>query len=619
MFSKLSQLAQAKPDTGTAQRLLHTDTPEIDEITQPNEIQNTMAQSRTPTPTSTPMPTPTPTPIPLDSITGLDENQLDQLKSRLAKFSKYDKLYPRLYDAYKIEKKKTSIIDQFETVLKEFTPLIGISDVDGFKFYLQERQNKFEIMSKEIKTLNEEITTLKGKVGEMGKLEWKVREGDVEMRKTKKQVQELKKEKEQWLKIKDELTKEKDSLLDYKITKEKELITIANSQSINQTVSENENDSHNKENIQANEITNTNDNNEQLSILRKQKQELKVSVKNLEEEKKVLSLKIASLETEKEEILASTKVESKHTEKQGQKESQLPLVNVDQSLSNELATLRSTVKVKEEEIEELKDMLKDVGSTLVETKENSKSAADFERKAHQLQIEVDEKKNELEILRLQNSNALTDYEKTKASLTKKYEEVLNQLEDSFKRIKQLTNENQELSKKVEVLDTQLKKVSLSEVKLSGQANSLIKEKDKLKAQLESMNKAKSTDENIKLELTNLKNTLSRKEKILSETENRVKYLQEEKNKLNDSLIELKVQSKQLIGKESEYDQMKGKLSELNEKLHKDVTEGNIQLNKVILERNKLIKRVEELEDQYNDVKDFNSSSNEIVDELKKKN
>lgn len=72
---------------------------------------------------------------------------------KLEKFDKYERLYPRLYDAYKVDKAKLSIVNAFEKAMRENTPCDGISDVNSFLDYLASLHSKSKVLQK---ALNDE-------------------------------------------------------------------------------------------------------------------------------------------------------------------------------------------------------------------------------------------------------------------------------------------------------------------------------------------------------------------------------------------------------------------------------------------------------------------------------
>lgn len=82
------------------------------------------------------------------------------VRSKLRKFAKYEEKYPVLLDAYKTEKKKTLLIQDFEKTLLENTPIQSVSDVALLGDYLKGLTEKNNLLEKELKLSNNEKNKL---------------------------------------------------------------------------------------------------------------------------------------------------------------------------------------------------------------------------------------------------------------------------------------------------------------------------------------------------------------------------------------------------------------------------------------------------------------------------
>lgn len=694
MFSKLSQFTQSLQDELTTpppgkaavssdqvRTLLGKETPPVEEITRPEEVAGVVTENDALLPT---------TGIPLTALVDVPPEEIRALKQKLSKFQKYDNLYPKLHEAYKVEKKKTAYIAGFEAALKDLTPVESIANVDDLRQYLQGMAKKVDLTNRELASLQKEnvqakdkIKDLETKVKDKGQIEWKLREADVKLRKydqLEKKVKDLEasqqesKEPQDSAKVKNleaemhQLSEAK-NLLEKKVAdlesekntalalKEDALNAVTAEKKIAQEEREKieyENQEALKEleaNLEAKLATSqstieelngkVDDLNKSLTSTSSLTDKFKEKVQDLTKELDTLKAsspsnqvtpgkgsnakknkrKNAKPSAVKETMVDATTEPVTNDEVSNTNTSNTDLIELQHSLEQaqaQVTSLSASVKEKCEEIENLKDMLRDVGNSLVEAKDMNKNSEDLQTKLKNKEDELQHMKNDLEMVRVQNSNSLKDYEKTKSSINKKLEanmkladELQQKLDSSLEKIQILEKENTSLSDKVA-------KLQASEKELIGTRQSLQKDTGILMEQVEKLKKSQASDARMSTELSNVKSQLTRKEKLLSEAESRIKFLQEEKTKLNDSLIEFKVQSKAIASKEKSFDEFRSNMSELNSKLKKNLTENSIQINKLTLENNQLTKQVEELQEKYNEVKNVKASSSETVDSIKKK-
>lgn len=624
-----------------------------------------------------------------------------EIRSRLNKYLKYEKKYPQLYEAYKIEKKKTALIRAFENMLKEQTPCSSIGELNAVRDYLVGINNQGKMLNSELakitkdkKVADDKISALNQKVRDLQKaLTSRNTDEANELQKLREQVQLLKSENSKQTDLVSQvtsLTSEKQQLLEelkeYETLKSKlDEVQSSNSETqqfkdqLDASVKEKvelsekllvaEKDLENMkafyENQESNSKTKYEEGNAKISVLEKQLESskklndlFKEKLETLTNEAKnitpVLTPTPAALSQSKNSRKKKNKKQNQNSNKvveepQNSKttETLIPEIHsVTNSPEVELIEakheldklntryeeeasknneLEKSVREKSTEIEDLKDMLRNVGDSLVESQKENKATHDLEKVLELTKTELEAKLNELEMLRLQNSNALTDYEKTKASLSKKVNENVKKVGELESLLEKKTLELESLQKKVDDLllnsknlESLLNKNKANEKALQDKLGSITEEKSRLQSELDMLKKSTANDSVNKSDLLNMKTQLGRKERVLVEAENKIKFLQEEKSKVNDLMIELKVQNKELKNQETSYQEVKGSLTRLNEKLKAEVNENNLKINKLSLENTKLAKKLEELQDQYNEVKHIKSSSNDQVESFKRR-
>lgn len=734
-------------DPEVARKVIQTKTPEISEITTPSEMQKPddvspkiseeeeqssviLEESAKPSQlTHNTKNDKNPNSIDLVPGTEINFSSLQpEICSRLKKFIKYEAKYPQLYDAYKIEKKKTALIHAFENMLQEQTPCSSIGELDSVRDYLKSLDSKSKMLSAELNNVTKEKKTADDKVVEMSKkikdlqkaLTSRRTDETKELKKLKDEVFQLKEKNLTESKLSDDydaLLKENEKLKIDLDNLEKANVLTEQSEELHNTINQlkKDNEIFEKEKqdseLKIKSLMTEFDDFKEVSATEKTELKAKHDIlekklhesilsgaKNDEYEKRIknLDLKVSELEkslesSNKLNTLFKQKVESltsakpienptnkkvtnnKSKKDKGKKKKQnnsktivtateepqnlkstetidpeINVTDINEVSSNDVevielkhkldelelkyndelikhAKLEKNIKDKDSEIEDLKDMLRDIGDSLVESEKKNKDTGDLSSLLKSTKEELDSKLNELEILRIQNANALTDYEKTKSSLSKKLDTYMKQITDLESQMNAKTSElvsvrkiNDDLSKKLKENEGLLNKLKENEKKYETDIQNLKNENSKLLIDLENSKQKVETDKNSKGEIQFLKAQLSRKERVLTEAESKVKFLQEEKNKINESMIELKVQNKEMKSKSNTSVEEMEKLTKSNEKLKSEYNENTLKINKLSLENTKLLKQVEELRDQYNLVKHFKSTSNDQVESYKKK-
>ncbi|KAG7821908.1 hypothetical protein KL928_000383 [Ogataea angusta] len=608
-------------DPATASRILSTPTPEPDSMTQPREM-------------STPEPTNEASTISI-TVPGTNIKYMDlppEIRSRMRKFVKYDEKYPILFEAYKAEKRKTVVIQAFEAMLRELTPCSSIGEIDAVRDYIGGLKSKTAFLESELRQAVAKEAESKKSLDELERLRSESRTPDNgELEVLRRQLEELRKQlvdaQAKESQQKEMFDQEKANL--EKLLSEKESLIVAKENGLSGFQSEKE-----KLESQVAELQKSLESSNRLTQLFKEK------VAALNEE----------LKSQKESEPANDSAKPNEGSKKGKKKKKGQAAkspNNDTELielrhqvevleakageaerfEKEAADLAKQVKSQKDEIENQRDMLRDVGDSLVTAKDElKKSQEQYREKTEELEkvkSELESVKADLEVLRIQNSDAVKDYERAKSSLEKK----LASLEESHTKgsgeetsAKDAVIES--LKKQVEDLklgfEKNFKDVGEENGQLQKRINDLNKEKAALEKQISELTGLKEREVQLKLDLSSAQSSLTRKDRLLDEKESRLKYLEEEKNKLNDSVIELKVQVSELKTKMNSDLEAKNAALTKNETLRKDYNELMLRLNKVSTENNKLMKNYEEIKDRYEDLQNSKMSTSDEVKTIKRR-
>lgn len=190
MFSKISQLGKTFADEinrindevnntpagqnqiadpSVAKRIIATKTPEVDELDKPEDLQKEDSVASEDTVINSTNNDGTAKNVTNESkvAESADERVVPgttikysslppEVCSKLNKFEKYEKKYPQLFEAYKIEKKKTALIKAFENMLKEKTPCSSIAELNAVRDYLNSLESKSDMLNQELTKLTKE-------------------------------------------------------------------------------------------------------------------------------------------------------------------------------------------------------------------------------------------------------------------------------------------------------------------------------------------------------------------------------------------------------------------------------------------------------------------------------
>lgn len=592
-------------------RILNTKSPSVTDLVQPED---SPAPPPAEAPTATSAPATVPQGIPGLDLGDVDVESLPPIvKAKLRKFVKYEDKYPILLDAFKLEKKKSELIGIFEKVLKEYTPISSISDAEMLVDFIKGMNEKNKLLNDELKVqvlvnsglkrekknLVDEVKGLKAKVEELQK-------GPI--------TPQVEKKEEKIEKSDNDDTKEKQYLeridaLEKSLTKEKE----TNESKIVELKAHIEESNNTIEALRSQNtelqlsIDGLNGKQADLEKLKFNQEKLDgiiVELAKKTNECQELEDKIKGLESEIDNLKASqndppvpvvepvSAIEPKaeptgqkgetsgkkkknkkkkgkstdsqvHTAAPASSSQTAPVVQestTEQAASNDsqyaelltsYETLKTDYKGKVEEVENLRELLKEIGQDLTESRTLIK------------ELEVKAKK-------------LDEAESTNG-LNKQTIEKLNQ---------DITNFKDEIAKMEE-------------------------EAKKLKDQNNELRKQKTNDSSFKLQIESLKSSIEHKDKLIKEHALKITDLEKQLKDSSDSQKELKLLNGDL--KNSNHDLLKAKNEAVTqqefttEKLNKTTSE----LNRTTSEKFKLKTELENLRRQYDSaMKEKSSSLNE---------
>lgn len=457
-----------------------------------------------------------------EELNGINPDQLDKtgpyadlpsdVQVKLRKFDKYEQKYPLLLQAYKNEKLKTEKVEQFQKVLSECTPVSDISDVDSLKSYFSTVNQKTDMLNNEVKRLTLENTQLSQELEKVDTHELEQVKGELD--KSTTSVENLEKE---VVSLKQEIST-KDQLIDSFKNKIEELTSTPSSVDSSNATSAQETTentasstaqptaSGKKKNQKKKKGKANNNNNLQNNNANAGAAETAAAAPATEPNQKAkditeaitLRVKLDTLQADYDklnkeyELLTSTKAD--------------------------LAKLKETIKIKDEELESVRDMLKDVGNDLVAAQDQLKSKNDASAEVNNLKLQ-------LESLRSNNADNLKSYElkqnelnneiaslkKNESSLRQtvtQKEKIIDYLENQVKEysskeseykneIELQKKENSAFVKRIENLNKETAKWKNESQKNNGNLESYIKENGKLSERLEVLQEKLETLQNLK--------------------------------------------------------------------------------------------------------------------------
>lgn len=481
--------------------------------------------------------------VPVTSEVDLPESVVRKLK----KFEKYERLYPRLYEAYKVDKAKLSIVNAFEKALRENTPCDGIGEVSSFIDYLSSLDSKGKVLQKALS---------------------------------------------------EEAKKSADSSREKKIYAKK--LEIVSAKNIN---------------LQK-EAKGFKSKMEKLSA---ENQRLSSTFEeNAELQKTITSLK------EKVENVSSKRSPSESYVDRAQ-ETDIP--ELEKSASDSASVLRSenqylknTLEGCNKKINILEAALKKVGE-----RKNATSEEDTLEKGSSLEEELELNKTELEMLRVQNAEALKDYERTKKSLSKKLEtsltenkKVENDLHNVRSKYQSIMDANEKFKNENKKLESEnsllLERINTTQKK----ADKLLKDNEELHQHLNDLQDKSGTLEEAEVKRKDLAAKLEIAAKETESKNRQISDLEKVDKERQQKIAKLSLQHSSLQKEQKLLVNSKNKLLSDLEQSKQQRTEMKLKFSKVITDNNKLVKEKEELKDKYDNLKEINTGGQAKIENLKRR-
>lgn len=534
-------------------------------------------------PTDSPVRGTTASPSPNDTI---DLDQLSPiLRSKMKKFYKYEEKYPILLDAFKVEKRKGELVKIFENVLKEHTPILSISDAGMLVDFIKGLNEKNQLVNDELRKqinvnsglkrvrrdLEEENKKLKAEAEQTKTSE----DGDV-----KKQLEEALKDKETLQTENEGLKAENKKLVEEKSNTEKSLEENSN------TVKEKDAKIEAIETELKETSTKLEETQTQLKDTQNQFKEIQEKFEESQNQLQETQIELESTKSRMDNV--ADVADSEETKKPGKgKKKTVPKAQFDKvsqelkALTTTHQTLKKQHEAKTEDVENLRDLLKDIGNDLTEARDQVKAS----------QTEITKLKDEIKLLSAQIetlNKEKTDLTTEKAELQKNLEQAKNsKAETSLKlELSSVKSSIEHKDKTIETLTQKVKDLEIKETnleKMTEQYKALNKEKNDLFNKQEySFKETKALKEEVtKLKSSNLK--------ISNEFDSlKAKYdnVNKSKNEIFNEFQIVKQQYEELVMKSREsgsrIDNLVDELTE-HQKLLTDRTKETTSIKKILLD------------------------------------
>ena len=242
--------------------------------------------------------------------------------------------------------------------------------------------------------------------------------------------------------------------------------------------------------------------------------------------------------------------------------------NTSTQLTEELQSLKTQLKAKNIEVEEVRDMLREVGNELVDARDQLKDTNSQNEKTLKLQNDI--KKLEDDI---------TNFKKREGELLN----TITSLEEDISKAKELqTKEKNDSQKEINSLKIKL-------------------------VDLQSQNKTLNIQTK---ELTSLKINFQQKEKTIAYLEKQVKDFTTAHEVIKRNVDSLKRDNIQLTNRV-------GLLKKENESLNNEIKNSNHSYEEHLRENGKLSERLSILQEKYDTLQDIKSNSNEQISSIKR--
>ncbi|KAL6928423.1 hypothetical protein ACO0SA_003163 [Hanseniaspora valbyensis] len=460
-----------------------------------------------------------------------------EVQVKMLKFMKYEEKYPQLLNAYKKFRQDTIDLnnanDELEKKIKEQESYLNVlkeyyifSSEEDLRDFLVKWTERETLVKEELNLKNKEINELKNRINvleqekEEQKEEAVIEESEPKIEEEEEVEEEKEKEKDKEEKVEEETPKQIESAE-----------PAENKENTNPT-------------IQIETVTTTE------------------TPKTIVQEEKSVS-PITDTPTLSPRI-------SPETRQRSAIQWQIKYNTLDsdhKKLQKDYLEVKDTLKTKVEEINNMKDMLKEVGNQLVDVKEKQKQTSST-KTVEEAKYKTLENNNKQ--MQARNVSLSLENQKLKTALSEKEDTVKNlELE-----VKQLNMKHSRLNNKLEELGIEKQQLVTNLEKVSSKLELKIKENGQLEERVSILKEKSLQKENIKTTSTDIVDSLTRQcnelNSKLKEVSNLKNNLEDELSQTNDQLYkqkrDLQILNEQILTDEVEIKKLKQSNSELETKV-----------------------------------------------------
>ena len=460
-----------------------------------------------------------------------------EVQVKMLKFMKYEEKYPQLLNAYKKFRQDTIDLnnanDELEKKIKEQESYLNVlkeyyifSSEEDLRDFLVKWTERETLVKEELNLKNKEINELKNRINVLEQEKEEQKEEAVIEESEPKIEEEEEKEKDKEEKVEEETPKQIESVEKIELAEPAE-----NKENTNPT-------------IQIETVTTTE------------------TPKTIVQEEKSVS-PITDTPTLSPRI-------SPETRQRSAIQWQIKYNTLDsdhKKLQKDYLEVKDTLKTKVEEINNMKDMLKEVGNQLVDVKEKQKQTSST-KTVEEAKYKTLENNNKQ--MQARNVSLSLENQKLKTALSEKEDTVKNlELE-----VKQLNMKHSRLNNKLEELGIEKQQLVTNLEKVSSKLELKIKENGQLEERVSILKEKSLQKENIKTTSTDIVDSLTRQcnelNSKLKEVSNLKNNLEDELSQTNDQLYkqkrDLQILNEQILTDEVEIKKLKQSNSELETKV-----------------------------------------------------
>lgn len=286
------------------------------------------------------------------------------------------------------------------------------------------------------------------------------------------------------------------------------------------------------------------------------------------------------------------------------------LVKENEELLKNNRANKSALDEKNEEIENLRDLLRDLGDNLVEAKDRIKLLQETNNQENQEEMKklTDEKES------IQRQLLAKDEELNKViqEQLSKEEKFQKQIGDNLKVIetkKLLQDEFNVLLKKHAELNKQFETGKKEIASLKG-------EKEGLNSRIAELAQFRSNDSSLKLEIASIQTSLTHKSQLIEEYKQKIDELSKVKDELNETISQLKISNNEMSNSNKALVKEKSDLVTKHELSIERASSLNAELLKLQAERQKVADELASLQMKYDSVIEDRADSKTEVQSFK---